>query len=208
VATEGGVSARLEAIVLAAGFGSRFGGGKLLAGWRGGVLLDGALATAFAAPVRSVALVSGADRRVETAAREHATRSGQGERLRIVHAVDHARGMSASLRAGLTSLPDDAAGVFVFLGDMPAVPSNVLASLADGLARGAPAAAPAFEGRRGHPVLFSRALFDRLLALDGDEGARRVLANLGEALILVPTSDPGVLLDIDRPEDLEEGRGT
>jgi len=202
VATVGGVSARLEAIVLAAGSGSRFGGGKLLAGWRGGVLLDGALAAAFAAPVRSVTLVSGADRRVEKAAREHADRAGQGARLRIVHAADHANGMSASLRAGVASLPPDTAGVFVFLGDMPAVPPAILAPLADALARGAPAAAPAFEGRRGHPVLFSRLLFDRLRTLEGDEGARRVLSDLGEALVLVPTDDPGVLLDIDRPEDL------
>ena len=52
---------RFEALVLAAGSGSRFGGGKLLAPWNGGVLLDGALPAAFAAPARSVILVTGAD---------------------------------------------------------------------------------------------------------------------------------------------------
>jgi len=204
MATEGGVSARLEAIVLAAGSGSRFGGGKLLAGWRGGVVLDGALAAAFAAPVRSVTVVSGADLRVETLAREHAVRTGQGARLRIAHAADYARGISASLRAGVASLPPDADGAFVFLADMPAVPPAILAPLADALARGAAAAAPTFEDRRGHPVLFARLLFERLVALDGDEGARMVLSDLGKALFLLTTDDPGVLLDIDRPEDLAE----
>jgi CTP:molybdopterin cytidylyltransferase MocA len=121
MATVGGVSARLEAIVLAAGLGSRFGGGKLLAPWRGGVLLDGALAAALSAPVRSATIVTGADRRVEQAAREHATRTGQSARVRIAYAADYAEGLSASLRFGVTGLPADTDGAFVFLGDMPTV---------------------------------------------------------------------------------------
>ncbi|MFA5600050.1 MAG: NTP transferase domain-containing protein, partial [Phenylobacterium sp.] len=59
MATEAG--AALEALVLAAGAGRRFGGGKLLAPYRGGVLLDGALAAAFAAPARAGRLVIGTD---------------------------------------------------------------------------------------------------------------------------------------------------
>ena len=51
----------IHALVLAAGFGSRFGGGKLMTPWRSGVLLDGALAAAFAAPVGAVHVVVGAD---------------------------------------------------------------------------------------------------------------------------------------------------
>jgi molybdenum cofactor cytidylyltransferase len=200
--TVGGGSSRLEAIVLAAGLGARFGGAKLTTPWRGGVLLDGALAAAFAAPARSLTVVGGADPGVETAARAYAGRSGQGERLRIVDATDYARGLSASLRAGVASLPPDADGAFVFLGDMPIVPHGVLEPLAEALAQGALAAAPTFEGRRGNPVLFSRPLFARLLILEGDEGARQVLSALGDALALVPTDDPGVLFDVDLPRDL------
>ena len=39
------------------------------------------------------------------------------------------------------------------------------------MTQGAPAAAPVFEGRRGHPVLVSRGLFKALLGLEGDQGA-------------------------------------
>ena len=59
--TVGGDNGTLEAIVLAGGAGARFGGDKLTAPWRGGVLIDGALGAAFAAPVRSVTVVTGAD---------------------------------------------------------------------------------------------------------------------------------------------------
>jgi molybdenum cofactor cytidylyltransferase len=187
----------LEAVVLAAGSGSRFGGGKLLAAWGAGVLLEGALAAAFAAPVRSVTVVIGADAEAVAAA----ARSFD-PRVLVVHAPDHAEGMGASLRTGIASLPPDAAGAFVFLGDMPRVPTAVLRRMAEAVAEGAAAAAPVFEGRRGNPVLLSRALFPDLLALTGDAGARGVLQGLGERLALVESPDDGVLFDVDRVSDL------
>ena len=187
----------LEAIVLAAGFGSRFGGRKLLAAWGEGVLLDAALAAAFAAPVHSVTVVTGADAEAVAAAAR-----AFDPRVRIVHAADHAEGMGASLRAGVASLPSDATGAFVVLGDMPRVPVSVLPKLAEALAAGAPAAAPVFGGRRGNPALIGRALFPDLLALTGDAGARSVLQGLGDRLALVEAPDDGVLFDVDEAGDL------
>ena len=202
----GGV--KLEAVVLAAGAGTRFGGRKLTAPWREGVLLDSALAAAFSAPVRSVTVVTGADGAVEAAARGFAERSAQTARLRIVHCPDHAEGMGATLRTGVASLPPDADGVFVFLGDMPLIPPAILPKLAEALAAGAPAAAPTFEGKRGHPVLFSRAFFPELLSVTRDEGARQVLRGLGDALALVASPNDGVLVDVDERGDLDRGLGS
>ncbi len=197
MATGGDVPGHLEAIVLAAGAGARFGGGKLTAPWRGGVLIDGVLAAAFAAPVRSVVVVTGADPKVADAAQAFAAKAGETARLRLVHAKDHAQGMAASLRAGVEALPADTAGAFVFLGDMPWISHAVLPILAEALARGAPAAAPAFEGRRGHPVLFGREQFGDLRALVGDEGARGLLATLGRRVVQIESSEAGVLFDVD-----------
>ena len=194
--------ARWAALMLAAGRGVRFGGGKLLAPYQSGVLLDGALTAAFAAPAEAVILVSGFDAdRVAAAARAFAERAGEGGRLRLVHAAGPAQGLSASLRAGLAAVPPEAEGVFVFLADMPRVPLPMGGRLADAIGARL-AAAPAFAGRRGHPVLLRRALFDRLAALEGDRGAGVVLAGLGEDLALVETDDPGVVFDVDAPGDL------
>jgi molybdenum cofactor cytidylyltransferase len=196
----------LEAIVLAGGAGARFGGGKLTAPWRGGALIDGALAAAFAAPARSVTVVTGADDRVEAAARAFAERGDQAGRLRVIHCPEHAQGMGATLRTGVRSLAADTTGAFVFLGDMPLIPPAILPALADAVAAGALAAAPSFEGQRGHPVLFAAALLPRLAALTGDEGARGVVRGLGESLVMVPTDDAGVLADIDSASDLDRLR--
>jgi molybdenum cofactor cytidylyltransferase len=191
--------------LLAAGAGARFGGGKLTAAWRGGRLIDGALAAALAAPVRSVTVVLGADPGVRDAAETLAAGLGRHARLRLVEAADHAEGMGASLRAGVRALPPDCGGVFVFLGDMPLIPAGLPAALAAALAPGVLAVAPTFDGRRGHPVLFARQLLPALATAQGDEGARAVLSGLGERLALVPSDSPGVLIDVDRPGDLPAG---
>lgn len=193
-----------EAIILAAGTGSRFGGGKLLAAYGDGLLLDGALAAAFGAPVRSVTLVTGADaERVAAAARDHAARADQSGRLNIVHAADYSEGMGASLRTAAAALPADAAGVFVLLGDMPRIPAGIFAPLIDAVRAGAPAAAAAFKNKRGHPALIGAGLIPQLLTLRGDAGARAVLKDLGDRLALVEAPDGGVLFDVDERGDLD-----
>lgn len=192
----------IEAIVLAAGAGARFGGGKLTAPWRDGVLLDGALAAAFAAPCRTVAVTFGADPATAEAARAFAERTGARDRLRLVLATDHAEGLAASLRAGLASLPTDAAAAMIFLGDMPDLPLRIGEALADALTPGTEAAAPVWKGRRGHPVLIRRSLFAQVAALRGDRGAGALLEGLGPRLAQIPAPSDGVLFDVDRREDL------
>lgn len=98
-------------------------------------------------------MVTGADARVAGEAGAFAARAGESSRLRLVQAADHTEGMAASLRAGVRAFRDDTTGAFVFLGDMPRIPAALLPILAEALAHGALAAAPLFEGRRGHPVL-------------------------------------------------------
>jgi molybdenum cofactor cytidylyltransferase len=191
---------RLEAIVLAGGAGTRFGGRKLTAAWRGGRLIDGALAAAFAAPARAVTVVTGADPGVVEAAQAFAARAGETARLRLVHAQDHTEGMAATLRAGVASLPADTSGVFVFLGDMPLIPRGVAAALAEALTPGKLAAVPTFGGRRGHPALFHASTFPALRGLTGDQGARSMLRDLGDKLAETPAPGDGVLFDVDTPQ--------
>ncbi len=93
----------------------------------------------------------------------------------------------------------DCRGAFIFLGDMPRIPHDLLDALADALDQGAAAAAPVVNGRRGHPALISAELFEALRGLSGDQGARAILGGLGERLALIPTEDEGVLFDVDQP---------
>ena len=190
-----------HAVVLAAGAGSRFGGSKLTAPYQGGVLLDAALRTACAAPVESVVVVTGAHKQaVGSAVAEIA--SGSGIPIRSVYCADHVSGMFASLRCGFASLPADAAGAFLFLGDMPRIPATVPAELLAPVLAGSLAAVPHVGGRWGHPVLISRPLFDAFSRGGGDGGGRAALRALGSELALVAIDHEGILADADTPSDL------
>ncbi len=186
----------LHAIVLAAGSARRFGGPKLSAPWRGTTVLGAAIRSAVEAPVESVLVVAGAWPDAARAAAAVAS-------VRCLHARDYAKGMSASIRAGVRALPRDARGVFLFLGDMPATPPGLPQTMAHRLAGDVLAVAPTWEGMRGHPVLFARELFPDLLALTGDRGARALLDRLGDRLALVEAADSGIVFDVDQPSDLE-----
>src|SRR5688572_7026841 len=112
--------------------------------------------------------------------------------------------MGASLASAIEAAAT-AEGWIVALGDMPLVDRRTIESIRHALERGAPMAAP-FDraGRRGHPVGFSRALRDELLELGGDVGARDLLARHASMLERIVTDDPGIFVDIDTKEDLEE----
>lgn len=120
----------------------------------------------------------------------------------IVPAPDAAQGLSASLRAGLAALPEDAPAVIVALADMPEIDARHLQQLAAAHdpESGALIVAPvAPNGKRGNPVLFDRRYFEPLAQLTGDRGARALIDAEADAVVTVP-ADAGVLVDLDTPE--------
>lgn len=102
--------------------------------------------------------------------------------------------MGSSLRLAAAHVDG---GMLVFLGDMPLVPREAALEV---LSRaGERPVAPAYRGRRGFPVYLPLELRPRLLGLSGDIGARELIAGECE---LIPVEDEGVVVDVDRAEDL------
>lgn len=190
-----------QAVVLAAGAARRFGGGKLLASWRGRPLVAAAVESALASPVDEVIVVLGCDAGPIAAA----LASLAGPRLRFARAQDWEEGLAASLRAGVASLPPNSRGFLLFLGDMPAIPAALPARVLTELMKGAPAVQPQRGTKPGHPVGFSRDLYEALSALSGDTGAGALLRARAD-VVRLPVDDPGSVLDIDHPDDLEAPR--
>ena len=125
----------------------------------------------------------------------------------ILESTRTARGLGASLAAGVAASAK-AGGWIVALGDMPFIRPATIAAVRAKLEGGATIAAPvlAATGERGHPVGFARALQGELALLDGDEGARAVIARHRGGLVTICVDDPGIVVDIDTPGDLEEAR--
>jgi molybdenum cofactor cytidylyltransferase len=115
-----------------------------------------------------------------------------------------AEGMSTSLREGLRLLRPEIGAALVVLADQPALAPELIRALLDRYeATGAPIVAPFHEGQRGNPVLFDRALFPELLAVQGDRGGRRIIARYRGQVERVLVDDVAVMADIDTRQDYE-----
>jgi molybdenum cofactor cytidylyltransferase len=196
----------IAALLLAAGRSQRFGADKLLAPLPGGTSLAAASLRTLNQVVDHVIAV--------VRPRAPVTPLLAAGNARIVVAQDADLGMGNSIAAGMRALMDDREatgegqwiswqGCLIALADMPFVRPDTLVRLLEALREGASLVAPDYHGTRGHPVGFSHQWFPHLAALDGDNGARDLLAVHREALRRIPVDDPGVLADVDRPTDLE-----
>jgi molybdenum cofactor cytidylyltransferase len=123
------------------------------------------------------------------------------EGCEVVVCENAVEGMGASLACAVRAA-GRADGYLVALADMPFVRASSIAAVRDALAAGASLAAPYWRARRGHPVGISGAFFEELLACRGDQGARALLRENEQRLVKVPVGDPGVIRDIDTPDDL------
>jgi len=131
-----------------------------------------------------------------------------GLKVKFVRNPDFAAGLASSVKAGIAAVPADADGAVVCLGDMPLIDARLIDRLIEAFApaSGNLIAVPVSGGRRGNPVLWSRRFFDELMTLDGDIGARHLIAKHNEAVAEVPVEGHGAFLDIDTPEALAAAR--
>ena len=181
-------------ILLAAGQGSRFGSNKLCHPLADGVPVAVRAAENLRDALGEVLAVVRPD---DELLRGHFDAAG----IPCVLCPDARQGMAATLACGIRAT-SGAAGWIIALGDMPYIRPATIAAVASAIADRALLAAPFVDGLRGHPVGFAAPLKDELLAMQGDEGARRVIVAHKEQLRRIDCDDPGILADIDVPADL------
>jgi molybdenum cofactor cytidylyltransferase len=186
----------VAAILLAAGRGTRFGEEpKLLARLGGKALVRHAAEAAAVSMAGPVIVVTGH--------RAYAVQAElKGLPVRFVHNPLFADGLSTSLKAGFAALPPEARAALILLGDMPLVSTGLINALVSGWhVQGEPAAlVPTLNGRRGNPVVLSRALQGAIETLSGDAGAGPVLRGRSD-VVEWPTADEAVVQDIDTRQE-------
>jgi molybdenum cofactor cytidylyltransferase len=124
---------------------------------------------------------------------------------RVIVAENHefSRGQLSSLRAGIEELPVEIDGVMVHLTDHPTVrPDTFRAVLKRYGQGGEQIVISRYQERRGHPLIFDRSVFDELLHTRDSDGAHAVVNADPSRVTYVEVDDPGVVLDLDTPEDL------
>lgn len=183
---------KVAGLVLAAGQSSRMGQSKALLEIDGRTFLQAAVQTLWEGGCSGVtAVIASPD--AAFAARSAGARIAQGQP--DAEQID-------SLRSGLDALNDDVDAVVVLPVDHPRVrPATVQALIAAWADDPEALARPVHDGEPGHPTLFPRRVWDALGDPALEEGARSVVE--AERVLDVPVDDPGILVDIDTPDDYE-----
>lgn len=189
-------------IVLAAGMSKRFGQTKQLLRLGDKYLLEWVLDAALASRLSRIVLVLGHEHeRIKQLLGSGINRP----RLQVVINERYAEGQSHSLRAGLAALRRRFSSVMFLLGDQPRVKSATIDYLLDRFRESQkPICVPVYRGIRGNPTIFDRSMYGKLMAIEGDVGARNVIREHPQCVLNVELDDPECFEDIDVPSDYAE----
>ena len=184
-------------MILSAGASSRMGRPKALLPYREGTFLEH-LIQATRHPrigVTRIVLGAGADE-IRTVAKLDSSM--------VVLNPDWQQGQLSSICAGLRSLEGiETDGMILCPVDHPLVSATLVSSLIEQFySNGKSIVLPVYNSRRGHPVIFSSALYEELLAAPSDKGARAVVWAHAAEVLEVPTEEEGVILNINDPDML------
>jgi molybdenum cofactor cytidylyltransferase len=183
---------RVAAIVLAAGASSRMGRNKLLIEVEGETVLD-RLLKALIPVAEEIVIVTGHNPKpIEVIAGRH--------HVRTIFNPDHEKGMTTSFQTGLCAVEADAA--FLVLGDQLGLEPELLQRMVQVLERNPETliVSPEYEGKRGHPTLFRKAVFSEFLKMGSEEILRDIVLRHEKEHGTVPGSR-WTTIDFDTPAD-------
>jgi molybdenum cofactor cytidylyltransferase len=185
----------IAGLILAAGESSRMGAPKAALTYRGRTFLEAIVQTLREGGLERIVVVLGHQA-------EDIQRQIKIEPAQVVINPDYRSGQTSSLQAGLRALmADDLEAVLLCLVDHPAVCAETVRKIVATFRQcSAPVVIPTYRGRRGHPVLIGRQVFDELLRLASDAGADSVVRRYRSATQFVEVEDEGVIIDVDDPE--------
>jgi molybdenum cofactor cytidylyltransferase len=194
------IAGPIAGIVLAAGRSKRFGRTKLLEKLGGRPVLEWVLEAALESNLDHVVLVLGHDRKRVV---EALGTLASAEKLRIVFNPRYQDGQGTSLATGLRAVQCEFPAVMFLLGDQPRITAATINLLLQRFRQaGKKICVPFQAGIRRNPVLFDRDFYPALLAIEGDKGAREIIAANPQQVIEVAFADPGLFQDVDTPQDL------
>jgi molybdenum cofactor cytidylyltransferase len=185
----------ISAIVLAAGVAKRMGQLKQLLPLGHSTVLDQTIENLSGSEVDEIIIVLG----YQSAEIKSVIRK---TKARVIINPDYRKGMSSSIKAGLASVQPLAKAILLVLADQPFVSSHLINHLLREYAKqGKGILIPVYHSRRGHPIIISLNYKNELMALEGDIGAREIIARHPEDVLELKVESPEINLDIDTPED-------
>ncbi|MDI7259851.1 MAG: molybdenum cofactor cytidylyltransferase [Thermodesulfobacteriota bacterium] len=185
----------ISAVLLGAGRSKRMGTNKLSLPWGRRTIFDHCLNTLLRSKVKEVIVV------LNDQMREKGGRL-KCHKVKVVVNPGYKKGMSSSIKRGISALNPRSDGILIALGDQPFLKTRTINVLIDAfLKRKGGIIVPSFHGLKGHPVIFHRRYEKELSKLRGDVGGKTVVERHLKNVRLIPVKSEGVIKDIDTWED-------
>lgn len=190
---------KIGAIILAAGQSRRMGIPKVLLRLNGKPLFLYACELAIDHSLHPIVVIGGKySDLIQNEVKQY-------ENIITVHNPDYEKGMSTSLRLGVDILTEKVDATLIFLADQPLIPKLVVQSVLTCYSKhknaGVLIVRPSFNGKDGHPVLFSSKLFPQFSSIQGDEGGKQIVKKFKKQTAVIPFYNSYIGLDIDTPAD-------
>jgi molybdenum cofactor cytidylyltransferase len=191
----------LAAVILSGGASRRMGSPKALLAYQGRPFLEHLVDVTKHPKIGVRRIVLGAD--AAPIAKEVSLAPDE-----VVINKDWEKGQLSSIHAALRSLPAGTEGILLCLIDHPLISSGLIDDLIEAFYKSQkPIVIPLYEGRRGHPIIFSAALYDELLRAPMETGARAVVWAHTNDIAEIPTSEEGCILNLNDPDTMHRAFG-
>lgn len=191
----------IAAIVLGAGQSRRMGQPKLVLPWGRSTVIQHVVTQLVEGGIGEIVVVTGGAREAVESALANCP-------VKLAHNPDYDRSeMLTSLQTGISALPPGTEAFLVVLGDQPTIEGKVVRQVvASYLETGAALIIPSYEMRRGHPWLVGRELWNDLLEMGPEQTMRDFLRKQETRIAYIQVDSPGILKDMDTPDDYRQLR--
>lgn len=123
-------------------------------------------------------------------------------KVKIVFNPNYREGMSTSIQAGVRAVAENAQAMLIALADQPQIGTRIVNQVIEAFERTSlPIVIPAYNHKRGHPIILHARLKDEILAITPGIGLKEVVQAHAAEILYVEVADEAVLMDFDYPED-------
>ena len=187
----------ISAILLAAGQSKRMNGhNKLIKEIQGIPLIKHSIKNILSSSIDELIIVLGHQKEIIEKIID------KDKKIKVVFNKNFKDGMASSIKLGLNSLSEKTDFFFVCLGDMPMINSDIYNLMIE-CKNQKEIIVPTYDGKQGNPVLFAKSLKDKIMTIEGDNGAKKIFEQNKNRIFNIEIKNQSILKDFNTLESFD-----